>query len=162
PAWYDDWLLLTQFAPVLGQWTTMSGYFNEVTAGDYAPATSPDEIQADYLIERTTGEDKDEGPKTYPTAFPVSGFATWQRGRRNLDSAWTFQGVLRWRGGRVHPDDLAAAEYHLEMGEPMAANEVAAARDRAAEALAGRLLTRPQGGPGWLVLNPCSFTRRIA
>lgn len=149
PVWYGDWLELTRMAPVLGQWTTLSGYFNEVTAGDYAPAATPDEIQADYLIDRTTG-----------TAPPISGFAAWQRGRRNLDAAYTFQALLRSLGGNV-AEDLSALEDRFELGQPVA-DELSAARDRAAEALARRLLSRPQGGPGWLVLNPCSFTRRVA
>src|SRR5262249_23500729 len=39
--WYADVLELTRFAPVLGRWYTLSGYFNEVLAGDYTSAASP-------------------------------------------------------------------------------------------------------------------------
>src|SRR6185437_927530 len=53
-AWYADWLELTRLAPVLGQWTTLSGYFNEVLPGDYASVASADEFHGDYLVERTT------------------------------------------------------------------------------------------------------------
>src|SRR5262249_20148004 len=83
------------------------------------------------------------------TPHPVSGFAAWQRGRRNVDAAWTFQAVLRSLGGTVNTDELAALEDRSELGEATA-DEVAAARDRAAEALARRPLARPQGGAGGL------------
>jgi hypothetical protein len=38
--WYKDWLELSRLAPVLGQWTTFSRYFNEVLAGEQAAKTS--------------------------------------------------------------------------------------------------------------------------
>ena len=31
--WYRDWLELSRFGPVMGQWTTFSRYFNDVMAG---------------------------------------------------------------------------------------------------------------------------------
>src|SRR5439155_19599841 len=43
-AWYDDWLELSRFAPVLGRWTTLSGYFNEVLSGESTSAAEPDEF----------------------------------------------------------------------------------------------------------------------
>ena len=33
--WYDDWLELSRFGPVLGRWITLSGYLNEVLAGEF-------------------------------------------------------------------------------------------------------------------------------
>ena len=52
-AWYGDWLELGRFAPVLGRWTTLSGYFNEVLSGEYTSAAEADEFHDDYLVERT-------------------------------------------------------------------------------------------------------------
>jgi hypothetical protein len=51
--WYEDWLELSRLAPVLGQWTTFSRYFNDVSAGEYISAASADEFHGDYLNERT-------------------------------------------------------------------------------------------------------------
>lgn len=157
---YDDWLQLTAFAPVLGRWTTLQGYFNDLMAGDYTAAVSPDEFHVDYLSERTASDAKDK-----PAA--ISGFAEQVRGRRRLDAAWTFTAILRTLGGQV-PDiegqpyvqQLAAAEDRFECGGN---GETSSLTQHAAEALANRLVARGQANsPGWLLLNPCNFTRRVA
>src|SRR5262249_13804842 len=59
--WYDDLLELTALAPVLGQWTTLSRYMNEVLAGEYVSAPAADSFHCDYLSERTgdTGGQED-------------------------------------------------------------------------------------------------------
>lgn len=182
--WYDDWLELTRLAPVLGRWTTLSNYFNEVVPGDYAPAASADEFHGDYLVERTTGpeapavgEEPAERPKppspdpTQPWRHqPVSAFARQVRARRRLDTAWTLTALHRSLGGKILTSEgtpfeghLAALEDRLE-GEPtLPLEELAAAQERAASALAQRLVARGQeNNPGYLVLNPCSFKRRVA
>src|SRR5262249_54938802 len=38
--WYQDWLELCRFGPILGQWTTFSRYLGEVAAGEYVSALS--------------------------------------------------------------------------------------------------------------------------
>lgn len=159
PPWYEDWLELTRFAPVLGRWVTLSSYFGEVMAGDYTSAASPDEFGADYLSERTASS------STVRDA-PISAFARQARGRRRLDAAWTFATVLRALGGQVADVDgqpfmqqLAAVEDRFESGEA----DVAESMQHAAEGLASRLVARgPADSPGWLLLNPCAFTRRVA
>ena len=44
PAFYDDWLELCKFGPILGKWTTLSNYFNEVLSGEQASLASPDDF----------------------------------------------------------------------------------------------------------------------
>src|SRR5713226_1710555 len=51
--WYEDLLELCRFGPILGQWTTLSRYLNEVMAGEYTSAGSADDFHGDYLTERT-------------------------------------------------------------------------------------------------------------
>jgi alpha-mannosidase len=163
--YYEDWLELSRLAPVLGRWTTLSGYFNEVMSGDYTSPASPDDFHGDYLIERTTAA-PDGGPR--PTAFPVSELAVWTRDRRRLDAAWTFAAILRALGGQVDAvegtpfvDHLGGLEDRFESAG--AGEAVPAALDQAAGALARRLVARGQSGsPGYLILNPCSFIRRLA
>src|SRR5262249_29602158 len=46
PVFYEDWLELNKFGPVLGKWTTFSGYFNEVLAGEHASLSSADDFHA--------------------------------------------------------------------------------------------------------------------
>src|SRR5262249_15455101 len=76
--WDDGWLELARFAPVLGRWTTLSGYFNEVVAGDYASAGTPDDFHGDYLLERSTfdpSRNEYESPpleENFPPPAPVT------------------------------------------------------------------------------------------
>jgi Glycosyl hydrolases family 38 N-terminal domain len=153
--WYDDLLELSRFAPVLGQWTTLSRYLNEVLAGEYAAPSSPDEFHGDYLSDRSQAHSE----------HPVSGFARHARQRRRLDTAWTLAALSRGLAGRNDPLHLEARFAELEDavergGEEGGLTEI---EQQAAQALADRLLARATTDqPGYLVLNPCSFARRVA
>lgn len=157
--WYLDWLELSRFAPVLGQWTTFSRYFNDVSAGEYISAAAPDEFHGDYLSERTAAH----------SPIAVSGFARHLRQRRQLDTAWTFAALQRGLGGGPGETVLAKRLDDLEdqveaEGETTdVAETLDAAGREAAEGLAQRLLSRASTDTsGYLLLNPCSFTRRTA
>jgi alpha-mannosidase len=163
PVWHQDWLELTRFAPVLGRWVTLSSYFNEVMSGDYTVAVSPDEFHTDYLCQRTSSEAKDR-------ARAISGFAEQVRSRRRIDAAWTFATILRSLGGALPDVDslpflehLARVEDLFETATTITSEEIANIQNQTAEALARRLVARGQANSaGWLLLNPCSFTRRAA
>ncbi|HMF15409.1 MAG TPA: hypothetical protein VKE94_24005, partial [Gemmataceae bacterium] len=157
--WYWDWLELSRLAPVLGQWTTFTRYFNDVSAGEYVSAASPDEFHGDYLSERITAGS--------PT--PVSGFALHVRKRRQLDAALTLTALHRGLGSSREEmpltDRLQQIENEVEgaNGETRIADALDAAVQDAAEALAQRLTCRATANnQGYLLLNPCSFTRRTA
>jgi hypothetical protein len=167
--WYEDWLELSRFAPVLGQWTTFTRYFNEVLAGEYAPVSSADEFHADYLSERTGVQLK----------HPISGFARQVRQRRGIDTLFTLASLHRGLTGsndQLRLDDrLTQLETQVEIAAGGLAMENPAEKQEAIEAaleevqkevtdaLAERLLARAQGtDPGYLALNPCSFPRRVA
>src|SRR5208283_2554817 len=97
---------------------------------------------------------------------PVSWFAGQVRQRRRLDTVWTLAGILRGLAGKSDPlrleDRLAGVEDRLETGaspDP----ELAEVEKQVSEALAGRLLSGAAANrPGYLVLNPCNFIRRVA
>jgi hypothetical protein len=172
PAWYDDWLELSRLAPVLGKWTTLSKYFNDVLAGEYATAASADDFHADYLTERTTNHYRQ----------PVTDFARHLRWRRRIDTAWTLTALRQALDYSVAPAEgrpieeaLRECEDRIESvagfahGAPANPNfdslnsELQELERDASDRLAGRLLARAIGdNPGYLVLNPCSFTRRTA
>jgi hypothetical protein len=162
--WYDDWLELSRFGPVLGQWVTLSRYLGEVLAGEYASAAAADSFHSDYLNERTTAQSEQ----------PVSWFARHARQRRRLDTAWTLTALHCSLAGPARADAAEAAspsrmedrlvklEDQMVAGEGGPGEDLAVVEKEAAEALAGRLLARAVETPGYLVLNPCSFTRRVA
>ncbi|MCS6852757.1 MAG: hypothetical protein NZ700_16490 [Gemmataceae bacterium] len=161
--WYSDWLELQHLAPVLGQWTTFSRYLAEYVVDDYASAASADEFHSDYLEERTTAR----------LEHPVSGFARQVRWRRSLDTTWSLVALHR---GLTGPRDDPEWEQRLnELEERLECHgwtpsqtgelgrELAEVQRQVAEALASRLQVRAEEHrPGYMVLNPCSFTRRLA
>jgi hypothetical protein len=175
-AWYSDWIELSRLAPVLGRFTTLSNYFNEVMPGDYVSAAEADEFHGDYLVERCPVESfsyDTQETSTHPGLGgeqPISWFARHQRCRRRLDTAWTLAALQYSLGGSlpaVEGDDLAKhlsrLEDRLESEETPPEKELAEAQARIAESLAQRLTARGQANnPGFLVLNPCSFKRRVA
>jgi hypothetical protein len=167
--WYEDWLELSRLAPVLGRWTTFGRYFGDVLAGEYTAAASADEFHGDYLSDGVNAG----------SPQPVSGFARHVRWRRRLDSAWTLAAFCRSLAGRN--DEHAALGHRLaeledqlesaavarspalEGEETPFSVELAKAQNEAAEALCDRLQSRAaESTPGYLVLNPCSFARRLA
>lgn len=160
---YADWLALSRLAPALGQWATLSRYFAEAYAGEYAGTASADEFFADELDRRCQAHLPD----------PVSDFARHARTRRALDSALTLAAATRaLTGGPLADDeaqllaDLDDAEEALERPAPAApagvADTVAALLDRSAARLAARLQARAAPNrPGLMLLNPCPYARRV-
>jgi len=177
--WYEDWLELTKLAPVLGQWQTVSRYFNDCMAGEYSSPASPDEFHHDYLSERVDSK----------IPYPVSRFPQHQRQRRRLDTLWTLAALHRGLAGAADSlkldTRLPALENRVEdvLGQsslvmtkdqgsmtndagPMT-NDLASSfgelENEITSALAERLLARATGeNEGILILNPCSFARRVA
>ncbi len=163
---YDDLLALGEFAPVLGEFTSLARYFTDATSGDYIGVQPADEFFADYLDDRVTNQKR---------ATPVSGFAQHLRLRRRLDSTGTLAALHRAVTPNPGPDEIPLTQ---ELGEVERAIEVSGVnlpvdstvdRDQLipleaawAKKLAERLQTRSaEGQPGLLVLNPCGFTRRV-
>jgi hypothetical protein len=199
--WYFDWQALARLAPVLGEWTTLSRYFDEVSAGDYASPTPADELRGDYLSERTGDQPEESSssgadkkvykfqPDEETRRHPVSAFAAHARARRRLDAAWTFAALHRSLAGQGEPHPLEARlvelEDQLEAAAPFSPDKetrrqgdketeeattgsvslsasLAEVFQQSAELLAQRLLARAEKEePGYLILNPCSFARRV-
>jgi Glycosyl hydrolases family 38 N-terminal domain len=154
-AWYRDWLELTRFGPVLGKWTTFSVYLGEVYAGEYTSAVNADEFHGDYLSELTNAK----------SAAPVSAFARHVRLRRRIDTAWTLAAIQRGLAGKNDSLQIEArlSEVEDRIEAEGADTDLESVEKEVAESLAARLLSRATAdGPGYLVLNPCSFTRRVA
>jgi hypothetical protein len=154
---YDDLLELCRFGPILCQGTTFTRYFNDVMAGEYAAAGTADDFHGDYLSERTNAH----------LEQPVSWFARHVRLRRRLDTAWALAALCRGLSGRndrLRLDArLSAMEDRVEQTGADPGPELAEVEKEAGEALAERLLARATAdSPGYLVLNPCSFARRVA
>jgi hypothetical protein len=172
PPWYDDWLELTRLAPVLGRWTTLSKYLEDVLPGDYPSPSSADEFHGEYLVERAPRTDTySEGPAASPapprSEHPITVFARHARLRRRLDTCLTLAALHRSLArADALPDavtTLKDLEDRVESGAPGAVEDLGRVLDQVGNAVAGRLVARgPEGRPGFLILNPCSFKRRVA
>jgi len=184
--WYRDWLELTRFAPVLGKWTTFSTYFGEVYAGEYTSAANADEFHGDYLSERTNA--KSDAPvsafarharlrRRIDTAWTLAAIHRGLAGKNDtlqvedhlakVEDQIEAEGLSGpgMRSMPYAPDDLVGHAPHAAPAEqsPSAEAELEQVEKEAAGALAGRLLSRAAAdSPGYMVLNPCSFTRRVA
>jgi alpha-mannosidase len=173
PPWYADWLELTQLAPVLGRWTTLSKYLEDVLPGDYPSASSADEFHGEYLVERAPRTDSysSDGAVTAPapprSEHPIAWFARHTRLRRRLDSCLTLAALHRSLARTDALPDAARTledlEDRVESGAEGAVEELGHLLHQVGEALARRLVARgTEGRTGFLVLNPCSFRRRVA
>src|SRR5579875_2775521 len=105
---YSDWIELSRLAPVLGRWTTLSNYFNDVTPGDYVSSIEADEFHGDYLVERCPSENyayqtQEEARPGLGGEQPISMFARHLRARRRLDTIWTLAALQHSLGGAM-PD----------------------------------------------------------
>jgi hypothetical protein len=161
---YEDWLALSKLGPVLGEWTTFSRYFSDALAGEYVGTSNPDDFFADYLEERTNAHRPD----------PVSAFAAQARMRRRLDAAWTFAAIHRSLSAAGPTDEEAAGLDRLKKTEadfegtgldaiPESEKTVESPEEPWAKKLAERLQIRAEENrPGYMLLNPCAFTRRVA
>ena len=169
---YRDWLELNRLASVFGELTTMSRFLGEVAAGEYPPVPKADDFHSNYLHSSTDRHEE----------RPVSRYADAARARRRIDVAWTlaglYRGLVRQVEDRTVAERLAAIEDVVEMAYPSPPAAVplapcgrgvggegldlATIENQAAKLLADRLLSRATGGePGYLLLNPCNFPRRI-
>jgi hypothetical protein len=156
-SFHADWLALHELAPVFGQHVTLTRFFAEVLAGEYPPALAADQFHSAYLDDLTTRKQE----------RPVSRFAEHARGRRAVENACTLAGLHRGVSRAASSAELQAqcaqAEDVFERGEAEADALVHAAEQAALAKLAERLLARAAGEtPGHLLLNTCSFARRVA
>jgi len=108
----------------------------------------------------------------HPSSLPVSGFARHVRLRRRLDTCWTLAAMQRGLVGRADPQRIDKALQELsdqletvaaDVTPPDVLNRLAKLEQQIAASLADRLVARAQTQQaGYLLLNPCSFTRRLA
>jgi alpha-mannosidase len=173
PVWYHDWLELTRMAPVLGRWSLLSKYLEDVLPGDYPSASSADEFHGEYLVERAppsdtySSESPPEAPPRTRAEHPITWFSRHARLRRRLDTCLTLAAMHRALARTDAVADsgstLKDLEDRVEAGTAEAEKELGRITDQIADALARRLVARgTEGRAGFLLLNPCSFKRRVA
>jgi hypothetical protein len=163
---YDELLTLADLSTAVGEFTGTARYLADNHYGDYLGTVTGDDFFNDPLDRRVGTEKRSD---------PVSGFARHLRLRRQLDTAAALLALYRVLTPPSVDDEsqfaaLDALEAEIETRGPdiaespdPLAERAATAERAAAERLATRLQLNTPGGPaGYLVLNPCAFTRRAA
>jgi len=153
--WHDDWLTLSALAPVFGHWTTVGRFLDEAGIGEYSSAASADDFGPEDLESAVSSGQTD----------PVSRFARHLRLRRRVDAARTYLALLQSLGTRVEVaavEQIGAVEDELERRIGTQPPSLPKVEHESAAALAHRLVARSKNvDAGWIVLNPCPFTRRV-
>ena len=169
--WMEDFVELTRFGSIFGEWVTYSRYFDDVMAGEHTSALSADEFHFDYLSERVAEGEHHSAPMT---KFPASGIAEHHRLRRRMDACWTLAAMFRGLAGKSDSsnieEDLSTVEDSLEttgpnFSQPAEAveNKINEAEAKILQTFADRLLSKAKANePGYLIINPCSYKRRVA
>ena len=151
---YNYLLKANSLAPIFGNWLTMSNYLHEVYPSEYPGPISQDDFKTETL-------------QLYPNA-PISGQINHLKNRRTLDCASNIASILNVLGSnqpetlRQFANDWTETEAQTEQN-PLTINQAPSELfQRAGALLAERILQRGEDGKnGILLLNPCSFTRRI-
>lgn len=162
---YQELLALADLGNVLGEWSGVGRYLTDVGPGEYSGTAGPDDYPIDTLDDRVTQRKQQD---------PVSSIARHLRLRRRLDSAFAIASLHRML--TTPTDDEQAELFRLNQLETEV--EVAgggAFRDATfsdrlepleqsiVRRLAARIQSRSEPNrSGYLVLNPCAFTRRVA
>ena len=165
---YDDLLALADLAPVFGEWLGLGRYFSDALTGEYIGAAN-----GRRLLRRLPRRPRDEPAPPGPGRRLPAARAAAAAGRTR---AFTLASLHRsLTPGPPTPEEAAglqklhALETEIELrgadgaeADPLA-DRLAAVEADVARRLADRIQVRAAGGqPGFLVFNPCSFTRRAA
>ena len=151
---YNYLLKANSLAPIFGNWLTMSNYLHEVYPSEYPGPISQDDFKTETL-------------QLHPNA-PISGQINHLKNRRTLDCASNIASILNVLGSnqpealRQFANDWTETEAQTEQN-PLTINQAPSELfQRAGALLAERILQRGEDGKnGILLINPCSFTRRI-
>lgn len=141
-------------------------------AGGAAGTENP-EVPTPVTVRHRVAPPEPHAPTLDPRLVPVSGFARHARARRRIDTCWTLAAIHRGLAGHNDPlrveTELRELEALVELttlnlhGPAEFAERLAAVEKQVAGTLAERLVARAATEqPGYLILNPCSFTRRVA
>ncbi len=159
--WFDDLRRMHNYAPVLGRFVTLEEFFRTTETSTRHFAFRSAEYLSPYLFQSVARDEPN----------PISRYAAHAALRRQFDSGVWFSAAADLLAGRS-PDTISgqAVEQALETLGEQPAN---ADRERvesatseflahAASRLAERILAGSTGNqPGYLVLNPLGFRRRV-
>ncbi len=146
---------MARYAPVLGRFVTLEEFFARTDRPGELVRFRADQYRAPYLHQSIVREEADS----------ISRLALWHKQALQVQALQTLHTLALLLGAQGtdgepqadHPAALAPGPDSLS-GEPQQEERMAAELACAAEALARALAAGGSTMPGWLVLNPTSFS----
>jgi alpha-mannosidase len=155
--WYDDLRRCAHYGTALGRFMTIEGYFDETYVPGHSDRFTADQYRSPYLKQFVDAQRSD----------PISRHQRYWRRRTTIEVCEAMATVHAAVGG--------GRENHLhetrkETDAALEQSEVEGVDERLAKICASRLRQLNQSlpredaepGPGYLVVNPLSFVRRVA
>lgn len=158
--WFDDLRRMRKYAPVLGTFTTFDDFFEHTDMPGRLSRYEPREYQTAFLYYSVVLQEAD----------PLSRYADHALRRHRFDAAGWCHALADLLFGKPIDASSAEVELRLEDAGPDATLEERSAVDgglaefeaTAAKKLADVILHAAGNQPGFLVLNPLSFSRRVS
>ncbi len=156
--WLDDLYRITKYAPVLGRFVTFSEFFQVTDMAGRQANFNEGDYFSPYLLHSVARQQAD----------PISRYQRyWQRRADYLagDYCSKLQQLLSTQTVAIDSsldDQIEAAHPDVE-GDAQSIADAVVAKHRAdsLNQLSQLLMTGAGSQPGWLVVNPLSFTRRM-
>lgn len=159
--WFEDFRRSNRYSPVLGRFVTLDHFFQQTDMPGRLSTYDAGEYLSPFLLQSVARQEQD----------PLSRYVDAFRRRRAFDAAdWCRASAAGLTGQPVSSAASEEVEKAIEGDGPdggSGVNEVAeqALRDYSADsvrALRNVIMHGAGNRPGWLVVNPLSFTRRVA
>lgn len=157
--WFDDFHRITKYAPVLGKWITFEQLFQTASSPGKLCAYSQKEYFSPALIQHVARRQLD----------PISRYARQAEYRGRFEAAdWCRAAAATLVLRSVTDEATTTLESELERSSYEDAASLTEVGQRlidhetqCAQKLADLIMARASAGaPGWLAINPCSFSRR--
>lgn len=159
--WFDDFRRMHNYSPVLGRFVTLADFFENTDSPGRLSNYKAGEYLTPFLLQAVAYEEEN----------PVSRYSRHVQYRQQFDNGRWYAAMTQVLQGKSLVTDSAEAELEeaLEtLGEtPLAdttetvASQVAAFEQQAAGQLAKLIMTGAGPQPGYLILNPLGFRRRV-
>ncbi len=159
--WLDDLRRMNRYSPCLGRFVTFGHFFSQTEDPGRLSAFDASEYLSPFLVQSVARQE----------ANAVSRFVDFTHRRCRFDAAAWCTALARLIAGQAPvADDTAAQEKLLEQAGPDAdAETIARAEAMLAEFVPGSaarlgeiILSGAGKQPGMLVINSCSFARRVS
>ena len=154
--WFEDLRRSQKYAPCLGRFVTLDRFFEQTELPGQLSAYKSSEYFSPFLIQHVARREK----------RPISRYVDHRRQRRHLDvSAWLHAAAQILRGKPVEVQLFHSIESRLEAStsdaDTILDDELAELKQTGLSELSRIIMHSSNPSPGFLLINPLSFTRRV-